>query len=55
MRAAVRLVGVPLEIEVVQVGEPLGDIAPGRLDARAGAAAYAYLTHAIDLAQLIVD
>ena len=42
-------------VEVVQVGEPLGDIAPGRLDARAGAAAYAYLTHAIDLAQLIVD
>ncbi len=51
MRAAAKLVGAPLDIEIVQVGEPLDPVAPGRLDARAGAAAYAYLTHAIGLAQ----
>jgi 4-hydroxythreonine-4-phosphate dehydrogenase len=52
MRSAASLVGVSLDgVEVVQVGEPLEGIVPGRLDARAGAAAYAYLTHAIGLAQ----
>ena len=41
----------PGVVEVVQVGEPLHDVVPGRVDARAGAAAYAYVTHAIALAQ----
>jgi 4-hydroxythreonine-4-phosphate dehydrogenase len=41
----------PQSIEVLQVGEPLpADLAPGRIDARAGAAAYAYVQKAIDLA-----
>lgn len=43
--------GLAREVEVVQVGDPLDGIVPGRLDARAGAAAYAYLTHAIGLAK----
>jgi 4-hydroxythreonine-4-phosphate dehydrogenase len=65
LRAAAALAGAALDaravetpgepapgvVEVVQVGEPLGDIVPGRVDARAGAAAYAYVTHAIALAQ----
>jgi 4-hydroxythreonine-4-phosphate dehydrogenase len=42
--------GLPENADVLQVGEPLHGIVPGRLDARAGAAAYAYLKQAIDLA-----
>jgi 4-hydroxythreonine-4-phosphate dehydrogenase len=38
-------------LEVIQVGPPLPlDLQPGRVDARAGAAAYAYVQRAIDLA-----
>ena len=38
-------------LDVVQVGPPLsGDVLPGRLDKRAGAAAFAYIQRAIDLA-----
>jgi 4-hydroxythreonine-4-phosphate dehydrogenase len=41
----------PGRLNVIQVGEPLGrDIIPGRIDARAGAAAFAYVQRAIDLA-----
>ncbi|WP_028066206.1 4-hydroxythreonine-4-phosphate dehydrogenase PdxA [Solirubrobacter soli] len=46
-----RAAGLAREVGVAQVGDPLDGIVPGRLDARAGAAAYAYLTHAIGLAQ----
>jgi 4-hydroxythreonine-4-phosphate dehydrogenase len=41
----------PRSLEVLQVGEPLpAHLPPGRIDARAGAAAYAYVQRAIDLA-----
>jgi len=52
MRRAAGLVDVSLDgVEIEQVGAPLEGIVPGRLDARAGAAAYAYLMRAIDLAR----
>jgi 4-hydroxythreonine-4-phosphate dehydrogenase len=41
----------PGVVNVLQVGAPLPtDVTPGRLDARAGAAAFAYVQRAIDLA-----
>jgi 4-hydroxythreonine-4-phosphate dehydrogenase len=41
----------PQSVTVLQVGAPLpADLAPGRIDARAGAAAYAYVQKSIDLA-----
>jgi len=41
----------PGAVNVMQVGAPLPpDVVPGRVDARAGAAAYAYVQRAIDLA-----
>jgi 4-hydroxythreonine-4-phosphate dehydrogenase len=65
MARALRLIGSSLPIHVInepeawregalnvlQAGEELpADLAPGRIDARAGAAAYAYVQRAIDLA-----
>jgi 4-hydroxythreonine-4-phosphate dehydrogenase len=67
LRAAARIAGVELDVlaitglgdarpcpgvaEVIQVGALDPPVAPGKLDARAGAAAYAYVTHAIELAR----
>jgi 4-hydroxythreonine-4-phosphate dehydrogenase len=42
--------GAPGIVDVIAPTEPLADVSPGRLSAAAGAAAYAYIRHAIDLA-----
>jgi 4-hydroxythreonine-4-phosphate dehydrogenase len=42
--------GAPRIVDVIAPAEPLDDVSPGRLGAAAGAAAYAYIRHAIDLA-----
>ena len=42
--------GAPGIVDVIAPAEPLADVFPGRLSAAAGAAAYAYIRHAIDLA-----
>ena len=42
--------GAPGIVDVIAPAEPLADVSPGRLSVDAGAAAYAYIRHAIDLA-----
>ncbi|WP_150307489.1 4-hydroxythreonine-4-phosphate dehydrogenase PdxA [Planctomonas psychrotolerans] len=55
---AVRVIPGPAEatndpglIELIQIGDPLGDVAPGKLDPRAGDGAYRYVVAACDLAK----
>ena len=52
MRRALAVLGADEEaVEVIQAGEPLApDLPMGRIDARCGAAAFAYVQRAIDLA-----